>query len=51
MENRQREGTHDENQSRKSGTGEREGPEEDRAAYVQSQVERDLRMQRRRGWG
>lgn len=50
MENRQREGTHDENQSRKSGTGEREGPEEDRAAYVQSQVERDLRMQRRRGW-
>lgn len=49
-ENRQREATHDENQSRKSGIGEREGLEEDWAACVQSQVERDLRTQRRRGW-
>ena len=49
-ENRQREATHDENQSRKSDIGEREGPEEDWAACVQSQVERDLRTQRRRAW-
>lgn len=53
MENRQREATQDENQSRKSGIREREGPEEDRAACVQREVEkveRDLRTQRRRGW-
>lgn len=49
MENRQREGTHDENQSRRVAL-EKGRAEENRAAYVQSQESGDLRMQRRRGW-